>query len=233
MWLTSYPGNSLTRIDPIADMATATLSLASIGDGPIGVTVFDGSVWVANHDGRPTGSVAKIDPSTMEILDVIPAGNASFAGPSSIAGGAGSIWVDVPNISAVVRIDPATDAIIATVPDKSACAALDATDDGTWVAGGNPPGCLPGITRIDPTTNRVTAYINAGGPSGPLRVDAATSSVWYGTDQSAFLGRVDMSTATVVGQLKLPGPAFGIAAGYGFVWVTDRVDGLLFKVRPT
>src|SRR6476620_3600061 len=58
VWLTSYPGNSLTRIDPTTNKVTGTLSLSPGGLDPIGVTVFDCYVWVANHDGNPTGSVA-------------------------------------------------------------------------------------------------------------------------------------------------------------------------------
>ena len=80
MWLTSYPDNSLTRIDPATNTATATLSLASVGSGPIGVTVAGGFVWVGNHDGSPVTSVAKVDPKTMKVVDVIPVGAAPIRG---------------------------------------------------------------------------------------------------------------------------------------------------------
>lgn len=144
MWLTSFPGDSVTRIDPTTNTATGTISLAPSGLGPIGITVGNGYVWVANHDGYPTGSVAKIDPATMSVVDVIPVGSQSFAGPNWVAAGAGSIWTDVPNINAVVRINPTTDAIVATIPDKGVCGALAASDTAVWVAGGGGPGCLTG-----------------------------------------------------------------------------------------
>jgi streptogramin lyase len=231
MWLTSFPGDSVTRIDPATNAATGTVSLAPTGLGPIGITVYDGYVWVANHQGNPTGSVAKIDPATLKVVDVIPVGNQSFAGPNWLAAGAGSIWTDVPNINAVVRIDPATDAVVAMIPDKGVCGALAASDTAVWVAGGGGPGCLPGITRIDPNTNTVTAMLNAGGQTDALALGSGT--LWYGTSISNFLGRIDTSTSTLVGQLKLPGAAFGLAAAYGYVWATDRDDGLLLKVQPT
>ena len=106
---------------------TRTISLAPGGAGPIGVTVFRGFVWVANHDGEPTTSVSKIDPATMRVVDVIPVGADDFAGPEWILSGAGSIWTNVnslPNV--VVRIDPRTDRILATIPAPSACAQLAA-----------------------------------------------------------------------------------------------------------
>lgn len=93
------------------------------------------------------------------------------------------------------------------------------------------PAALPGITRIDPTSNRVTATINAGGQTDGLAL--ANQTLGYGTSTSNFLGRIDTTSTTIVGQLKLPGAAFGLTAAYGFVWATDRDDGLLLKVQPT
>jgi DNA-binding beta-propeller fold protein YncE len=231
IWVTSLPGDTVTRIDPTTNAATGSVSLAPSGLGPIGITVDDGYVWIANHDGNPTGSVAKIDPATMSVVDVIPVGSQSFAGPNWLAAGAGSIWTDVPNLNAVVRINPATDAIVATVPDKGVCGALAASDTAVWVAGGGGPGCLPGITRIDPNSNTVTAMLNAGGQTDSLALGGGT--LWYGTSVSNFLGRVDTTSNTIVGQLKLRGAAFGLTAAFGYLWSTDRDDGLLLKVQPT
>jgi YVTN family beta-propeller protein len=230
VWVTSVPANTVTRIDPSSNSATGTISLAPAGDGPVGITVAYGSVWVADHDGQPTTSVAKIDPSTLLIEDVIPIGSLSFAGPNWMSAGAGSIWTDVPNLEAVVRIDPVSDSIVATIPDKGACGAVVATDTAVWVAGGGGAGCLPGITGIDPLTNTVTARLNAGGQTNSLALNAGT--LWYGTALSNFLGRIDTAAPAVVGQLKLPGAAFGLTAAFGNVWATDRDDGLLFKIQP-
>jgi streptogramin lyase len=231
IWVTSLPGDTVTRIDPTTNAATGSVSLAPSGLGPVGITVDDGYVWVANHDGNPTGSVAKIDPAAMSIVDVIPVGSQSFAGPNWLAVGDGSIWTDVPNLNAVVRINPTTDAIVATIPDKGVCGALAVSDTAVWVAGGGGPGCLPGITRIDPNSNTVTGMLNAGGQTDSLALRGGT--LWYGTSISNFLGRVDATRNTIIGQLKLPGAAFGLTAAFDYVWSTDRDDGLLLKVQPT
>ena len=116
---------------------TRTISLAPGGAGPIGVTVFDGFVWVANHDGEPTTSVSKIDPATMRVVDVIPvgAGDRRGAGVDPLQR---RIDLDQrqqrPNV--VVRIDPHTDRILATIPAPSACAQLAADNTAVWGAGG-------------------------------------------------------------------------------------------------
>ncbi len=229
VWLTSYPGNSLTRIDPVRGQATGTVSLAPGGQGAIGVTVYDGFVWVANHDGSPTTSVAKVDPATLTVVDVIPVGSGDSSGPTWVGGGAGSVWVDVPNSDAVMRIDPATDKVIATIADTGVCTSLVASDTAVWVASSDGDGCTGGVIEIDPATNRVAAHLNAGDSTGPLAL--SDRSVWFGTD-GGVLGQIDPGSATVTGRVKLPGPAFGMAAGGGAVWVTDREDNDLFRV-PT
>ena len=233
MWLTSYPGNSLTRIDPTTNKASGTISLSPGGLDPIGVTVFDDYVWVANHDGNPTGSVAKIDPTTMKVVDLIPVGTESSAGPTTIVSGAGSLWVNVPNIDGVVRIDPSTDKTVATIPVKGACASIAANALAVWVADVDDEGCpsgFPGISRIDTATNTATARLNAGESTVAVALDEGT--LWYGTSSSNFLGGIDTKTNTILGQLKLPGPPFAISAANGFVWITDSQDGLLFQAKP-
>jgi len=225
IWVISAPGNRVTRIDPATDRVVG--SLTSGERGALGITVFDGYVWVANHNGDPTGSVAKIDPAKMQVVDLIPVGDEPDAGPTSIASGAGSIWVGVQNIHAVVCINPSTDTIVATIPDKGVCREIVADNRAVWVAGGCVAG--PGVTRIDPATNAVTEVSNAGGNSPAIALGG--DSVWYATTDN-FLGRINTTTHRVVGRLKLPGPAWAATVAFGSVWITDREDGLLFKVKP-
>jgi streptogramin lyase len=229
MWLTSYPGNSLTRIDPDTNQATGTISLAPSGQGAVGVTAYDGFVWVANHDGTPSTSVAKVDPAALRVVDVIPVGSDTSAGPTWLSGGAGSLWVDVPNSNAIMRIDPATDHVIATIADPTDCGSVAASDTAVWVASPDGDGCTGGVIEIDPATNAVVARLNSGDGTGPL-VLSDDGSVWFGTDPSGYLGRIDPSSATVASRVKLPGPAFGVTIGGGSAWVTDRQDNVLFKV---
>ena len=231
VWVTSFPGNSLTRIDPRHDRVTRTISLAPGGSGPIGVTYADGFVWVANHNGEPRTSVSKIDPATMRVVDVIPVGTDDFAGPVWILASAGSIWTDVnndPNV--VVRIDPRTDRVLATIPDPSACAQMAADDTAVWGAGTNEPPCTAGVSRIDTRTNKVIATIHRGGGADAVAVYGG--SVWYGTTRTHELGRIDPRTNQVVSLLDLPGSAFGMTADTGAVWITNRDGDQLFKVRP-
>ncbi len=229
VWLTSYPGNSLTRIDPKTNKVTGRMSLLPKGAGPVGVTFLDGFVWVANHDGVPTSSVAKVDPATLKILDVIPVGSSDSAGPSWLSGAGGALWTDVPDLAAVVRIDPKTDTITATIPVSGACAMLLATADSVWVAGGSGDGCPGGVTRIDPATNTVTTVLSKAGAAGSLAL--LGGKLWYGT-ADGFVGRIDAASSTLLGRFRVTGDAFGETAAFGFVWVTDTDAGALYKLAP-
>ena len=232
IWLTSFPGNSVTRIDPRTNTARDTISPGGLG--PVGITFYDGYVWVANHDGEPTASVAKIDPrrTPMRVVDLIAVGHGSDAGPNWIAGAAGSLWVSVPNLSAVVRIDPHSDSIVKTIRVKGVCGELVATPTAVWVAGGGGPGCFPAVTRIDPASNTVT-HTSSTPATRPTRSRSAPGALWYGTTTTNVLGRIDPSTDRILGKLTLPGPSFGAIAAYGSVWITDSEDNRLFQVRPT
>ena len=230
VWVTSFPGNSVTRIDPRTNTARDTISPGGLG--PIGITFFHGYVWVANVDGEPTGSVAKIDPKRMpmRIVELIPVGQGSDAGPSWIAGAAGSLWVSVPNLDAVVRLDPHDDAIAATIHVKGLCGELVGTRTAVWVAGGSGPGCFPAVTRIDPASSSVTDTVNTAAETGALALGAG--GLWYGTTTN-LMGRLDPATDAILGKLRLPGPSFGAIAAYGFVWITDTDDNRLYQIRPT
>jgi virginiamycin B lyase len=232
VWVSSFPSNVVLRIDPSTNAVTATIP--SGGLGPEGIAFADGYVWVANHHGAPTGSIAKIDPATNAVVDVIALGAAQFTGgPSALTAGAGSLWAGVPNLDALARIDPATDQLLTTIPIKGACGDIEATDTAVWIAGGEGPGCSPGITKLDPATNRVDGdKINAGGPVNG--VGFGLGSLWYGATQSDFLGRVDPITDEVVGQLKLPGPpdSLDVPTGFGSIWVGDSIDNLLLRIDP-
>lgn len=230
IWVTSLQGDTLTRIDPGTNRVSRTISLGPRGAGPIGVTVFDNFVWVANHDGDPTTSVSKVDPTTMHVVDVIPAGGQANAGPVWIVSGAGSIWTNV-NGSAndVVRIDPHTDRIVAIVAAPGACTQLAADDTAVWGAGGTDDTCTTGVSRIDTSTDKVTATVEQGGAADSVAL--YDGSLWYGT-VGGILGRIDTRTNKVVSLVDLPGPVFGMTAGLGAVWAADKDGGLLFKIDP-
>ncbi len=231
IWLTSYPGDSLTRIDPTTNTATKTISLGPASAGPIGVAVVGGFAWVASHDGTPSISLLKVDAAKMKVVDVIPAGTGTDSGPVKVVSAAGSIWTNVSGGNVVLRIDPRTDAIQATVRVDSACGNLVGDDQAIWVAGGAAgDGCVPGVSRIDPTSNTVSATVKMAGDTNAIAL-APNGALWACAGSS--LVRIDESSATVTGRWTLPATAFEETFAGGFLWVTDRDGAMLYKIKPS
>ena len=150
-----------------------------------------------------------------------------------MAAGAGSVWVGVPGIEAVVRIDPKRNAVeaIVPVPDGGVCGQIVADDEGVWVASGF---CGDGnLTRIDPSTNQVAAQIASPHWSTVFGAAIGVGSVWINTDGGPF--EVDPVTNEVVSRLALAGdPVWGgdLAVGAGSLWIHDGESQSLIRVDP-
>ncbi len=228
VWVTNSTENTLSRIDPATNTVVAVVP---VGVMPTGLAVTPGAVWVANHWGDPTGSVSRVDPTTNTVAATIPLGALPYSGPKFIVAAAGSIWVGVPNLSAVVRVSTVTNAIEATIPVKGSCSGIAASGDAVWVAGGGGPGCAPGLTRISTATDTVVdGKINAGGNEADVAV--GLGSVWYTAYKSQFIGRVDPASSVVTSVLKTSGTPTGITIGFASAWAIDQDENVLLRLDP-
>ena len=219
LWLSDPSHNRVIRVDGETNETVAEIPARRLPQGVVGA---DGAVWVANHHGRPTGSVWRIDPRKNRVVARIRVGETPELGPAWMAAGAGSVWVGVPGIEAVVRIDPKRNAVeaIVPVPDGGVCGQIVADDAGVWVASGF---CGDGnLTRIDPSTNQVAAQISSPLWSTVFGAAIGFGSVWINTDGGPF--EVDPATDEVVSRLALAGdPVWGgdLAVGAGSLWIHD------------
>jgi hypothetical protein len=84
------------------------------------------------------------------------------------------------------------------------------------------------VTHIDPTTNAIVGVKDEFGVGAALEL--GEGFLWFGTSDT--LDRIDPTTRNIVGRMQLPGPSFGAAAAYGYVWITDMDDEQLFKIKP-
>jgi YVTN family beta-propeller protein len=87
VWVTGQT-DTLTRIDPRPLGVTLRWRETKVGQGPIGLTVVPGAVWVADAQ---SGALSEIDPRTTKLLKRIEVPDSSSAnGPGAIAEGQGS-----------------------------------------------------------------------------------------------------------------------------------------------
>jgi len=130
IWATGFEDGKLIRVDA----KNRRVTTATVGDGPVGVVVAGGRVWVAN---RSSGTVSRVDPATMrESRDQIRVGTS----PTWIASTAGSIWVSNQSGGTVSRIDAKTGETvgsavrIAAAADDAAAHVMSAAGESLWVA---------------------------------------------------------------------------------------------------
>jgi streptogramin lyase len=232
VFVAHFYDDSVTRIDPASNKATARIALGS-GAAPEGIAATRGSVWVATHHGN---AVDRIDTATNRIVATIRTGQpvGSSGGPQSITAGAGSIWVGVPNLNAVLRINPQTNAITAKIKiGTGVCGDLAADPTAVWITnsgcGGNAD------TRIDPSTDSaVPSPRTASQMTGAVTVNG---DVYLTVDTPRpGIVRIDEATNKVTGSLALPGfPNTGddghttIVYGDGSLWV--RGYGKVVRIR--
>ncbi len=84
VWLTDEASDRLWHIDPRLNAVTTTIT---VGQGPSGVAVGAGAVWVASAD----GTVSQVDPGADRVIRTLDVGGT----PSGIAVGEGTVWVTV------------------------------------------------------------------------------------------------------------------------------------------
>lgn len=229
VWVRNTIDQTVSRVDLVRETVTAT---TRVGAGSGGDLAFaGGDLWATNAG---ENSVSRIDGKTGKVVATIPVGLL----PQGIAAADGDIWVanhrGVPNLSAVVRIDPTRNAIEATVPvpDGGVCGKLAATADAVWVASGF---CGEGaLTRIDPRANRVVARIRSPRWNTVFAMNPGFGSLWFGTDAGPF--ELDPVTNRVVSRLAKAGDVvFGgdMAAGAGSLWIHDARGQMLLRIDPS
>jgi len=100
--------DSLTRIDPRPVDGSLHWRTVDVGQGPFGVGVGDGSVWVANVK---SGSVSRVDPVSMRVTATYAVGGAGGgvpANPEMVALWHNRLWVADGQQGVVVALEPTT-----------------------------------------------------------------------------------------------------------------------------
>jgi hypothetical protein len=223
-------GKSLLSVDPADGRTLASVPLGDYGrfTFPLGHTV-----CVAL-----TARTACVDTSTGKIAR-------RYSRPIEAAG-LGSLWAFTADGLNLLRVDPSRGVVTGTVRVENSMdwAPLVATCDGAvWVSSGTERA----VSRIDPSSMRVTARIGGFGHVDSLLVDACGyGKLWVqqNANGGGVLYRVDPATATITGHTALgravdSGDYGGsdIAIADGAIWTGDssptvsRVDPSTLKVQ--
>jgi virginiamycin B lyase len=218
VWATGYSTDDVTRIDPVSNKVSATVTA---GTCPAGVAVGEGGVWVAN---TCSNNVTRIDPATNAVVTTIPVG----LGPWDITTGGGAVWVVNSDGSSVTRIDPASNQVVATIPVGQYPYDVAFADGVVWVTT-----LYDGtLQKIDPATNTVVGTLFLGDvDSIAVGGGAVWVSVWgWPVRTDGWVAKIDPATGSVIASIKVGYDPCGMVFAGGALWVTMSGDPSIAKV---
>jgi DNA-binding beta-propeller fold protein YncE len=234
VWVPNTGDGTLSRIDPRRNRVVATITIgvpeAMLAHGcgpsnehtfysgsfllrrcdvPSAVATSPGWVWVTKNDDQ---SVARIDPRTNRISQVIPVGTDLWG----IAADTSQVWVTDYYHGNVVRIDPATNRAVATLTGFSGPTGVGIGAGAVWVVETG----ARRLARIDPASNTVTSYIPIGDDAAGIVL--GLGAVWVENEWRGTVTRVDPATQTVVATIEV-GPREGRNGLAGMSVHKDRI----------
>jgi hypothetical protein len=189
----SVPVGTVTRINPATNQVSAAID---IGGVPFDIVAAYGAVWVADLQQR---RAVRIDPGSNTAADVpLPTAVAS------VTAAAGSLWFTSYETNQLFRVDPVTQEVIGTIRvGDNGYKELRSFDDSIWVAY---QGNLR-FAQIDPSTNRVTAEVDALVDHSSAYPEFAVGDgpIWVvSVGGPATVRRLDPASDAAVAQIDLP-----------------------------
>jgi streptogramin lyase/predicted Ser/Thr protein kinase len=211
VWVTVSRQHRLYRLDPKTGRRVG--SAIELPRQPTAVAMTSRSVWVGmitDVTGGPD-TLAQVDRRTGKVVNQfqIP------EGISSLATGAGSVWIASRRYAQLIRFDPSQQAVTKRIrvgSDRPYDVTFGANS--VWVT--SPSDDL--VSRVDPDTYGVTRIGVGRGPQG-IAVRGNDAFVANSTDNT--VSRIDARSSRTVGDpIDVPNNPFAIGISGHSVWVT-------------
>jgi streptogramin lyase len=220
VWVAGYGSADNTNLYRV-NAATATLT-ARYGVGELCCDLSFGgdSLWAVD----PSGSLLEIDPTTGDLLRVLPI-TVDRNAHTNVVYSEGYVWFasDTTDLS---RLDPASDAIVSF--DVGGGVPFFARDGLLW-------GASPTEVWAVDATGAVVERIALTDSIEVLSLEINGSDLWVGIRHSGYVGavlRIERSTANVVQEFDDVDIPARMAIGFGSLWITDSGGSELYRLGP-
>jgi YVTN family beta-propeller protein len=224
--------------------ATAGLALVTLIVSGCGSTAVPSSAVNASPASAPpieSSAVASPKPSIAASVPATPAVIASMTPVATVAapnvGWLASdgtmLWV-VTGAGQVARLDPTAKSIgpLATVDATHQDGAFAVNGQGLWLNDFDENL----VYRVDPTSLKVVAKIDAGPNPEGLAVDPKNGAVWVADHRGGTVERIDPATNKVVAAIpagnKGPSGPHQVGIGLGTVWVGVPNTSSIYRIDP-
>jgi peptide/nickel transport system substrate-binding protein len=208
LWVANDGDGTVSWLDPAA-AARPLLGTIRVGNGPVGIAVGLGSVWVAN---RLDDTVTRINEATGHVVRTIPLS----AAPDAVTVADAAVWVATDATNDIVRISPHPPYPEQAVPaGGDGPVALAGDGASIWVANQS----SDTVTRLDVRRGFLTAAVPVG--RSPSAIAVSDGAVWVADKQSGKISMIDPHAPPHVERtLVLGGDPTAVAAGArGRTWV--------------
>ena len=153
--------------------------------------------------------------------------------PDWLATGFGSVWVSVPKLNQIVRIDPRQNIIQARIRvDQEPCYGIGVGRTRLWVL--NCKGQT--LTRINPATGKVDLRIPVSiAPEGEGSIAVAEDGVWFISNEdghASTLLQLNPGNGHTIRKVTVGADSAVVNVGFGSVWVTSSGEGRVYRVNP-
>jgi DNA-binding beta-propeller fold protein YncE len=194
-----------------------------------------GAVWALDY--KFTGTIDRSTLTKVNTTNDQPSASLRMTEPTSVAAGAGGVWVGTDIAPIVYRIDPVTVRVAAQV---KVCGGrggpqLAIAGGAVWAANA----ACGTVSRIDPRSDSVGATvtvcralgIQCGGPIG-LVLSAGSGYLWVYDEPGPHnrYARIDPSTGHATPGVRIPSGVGPIQAAKGLVWIVTG-NGRVAKYR--
>jgi streptogramin lyase/predicted Ser/Thr protein kinase len=233
VWALDPKARTLTTIDPKTMEVVETSGIPADGV-PVGLTVGEGSVWVAVNQGQRL-AVLQIGPELKNVrsttaIHVSTSGSLSVLRETVVlTTGDDAVWALERGRGEVTRIDPATGKPKRLTDGYGASSSIAVGKQAIWLGG------ISGVNKIDPVTGSeldgtfVTGVIDSTATSIAIGVDAT----WFTANSRARLWRIPPEGNTVDDSFEVgEGPNAVAVDEAGTVWVVSGGDGSVSRLDP-
>jgi YVTN family beta-propeller protein len=209
--------NSLAALDLTTGKLLAD---TQVGDTPTSTVVGGNAVWVLNSNEQ---TISSVDPRSRKVRSVIPAGNA----PTSLVVTGDVLWVTTSEFT-VREIDQGSGAALRTIRLPRSANPLARAIEG-WAAADGKQVWATGsgsAERVSPS--RRQARIGNFACCTGIAIGGGT--VWL-ADGRALL-RLNESTLSREGEIRLPFDASALTFGFGTLWAADTRGNKVWAIDP-
>jgi YVTN family beta-propeller protein len=238
--LKGVPGEwRLFSVEPVVREREATLPDGGLGEPGNRTRMAIGAVLVAlvaavalvflltRDSAEPviarTNSAVRIDPSTLEVVASIPAGDR----PTGIASSGDAVWVISPASTLLSGIDLGS-GIPSSIGLGNPPSGIAADARSVWITFGFTSEGY--VLRYSTTTKQREQTIPVA--NGVRGVAVGEGAVWVANAIENTVTKIDPETGEHLEEIPVGEQPEAIAVGHGAVWVASVVDGSIWRLDP-